>query len=86
MLKENHSKMSGLVYDKLEQAKYFSSPLFNNESAKLLLALRTRTVNGIKNYFRGLFTENMCPFSCDSTDTLQHLLECSVLRQQSVIM
>ena len=84
MLKENHSKMSGLVYDKLEQAKYLSSPLFNNGSAKLLLALRTRTVNGIKNDFRGMFTENKCPFSCDSIDTLQHLLECSVLRQQHV--
>ena len=58
--------------------------IFNNESAKLLLALRTRTVDGIKNDFRGIFTENKCPFSCDSTDTLQHLLECSVLRQQHV--
>ena len=41
-------------------------------------------MSGMKNDFRSMFTENKCPVSCDSTETLQHLLECSVLRQQHV--
>ena len=32
--------MNGLRYDKLEQAAYLSSPLFNTVSIKLLLALK----------------------------------------------
>ena len=80
-IKENHSKMNGLVYTKLEKASYLSSPLFNNENVKLLLALRTRTVKGIKNDFRGMYQDNLCPLSCDTPDTLQHLLECPVLQQ-----
>ena len=79
--KENHSKMNGLVYQQLKKEEYLSSPLFDSESVKLLLALRTRTVKGIKNDFRGMFPDNMCPLSCDIPDTLQHVLECVVLRQ-----
>ena len=79
--KEKHSKMNGLVYTKLEKASYLGSPLFNNENVKLLLALRTRTVKGIKNDFRGMYPDNLCPLSCDTPDTLQHVLECPVLQQ-----
>ena len=43
-----HSKMSGLVYKKLERAEYLRNPLFNSQGVKLLLALRTRTVTGIR--------------------------------------
>ena len=38
-LKEGHSKMDGLNYNKFEKAAYMSSPLFNSESVQLLLAL-----------------------------------------------
>ena len=82
--KEKHSKMSGLVYKKLEKAEYLGNPLFNSESVTLLLALRTRTVRGIKNDFRGMFPDNLCPLSCDSPDTLQHVLECVELQQRHV--
>ena len=80
-IKGNHSKMNGLRYDKLEQAAYLSSPMFNTESIRLLLALRTRTVRNIRNDFRGMFPDNQCPLSCDTDDTLQHVLECSVIRR-----
>ena len=46
-LKNTHSKMKNLKYAVFEKAAYLSSPLFNNDSRKLLLALRTRTVSGI---------------------------------------
>ena len=73
--------MNGLKYDKLELAAYLNSPMFNSDSIKLLIALRTRTVKSIRNDFRGMFPDNKCPLSCDNDDTLQHVLECSVLRR-----
>ena len=54
-LKQSHSKMDQLKYDKLEVQQYLTSPLFNNESRTLLLRLRTRKVNGIRADFRGLY-------------------------------
>ena len=80
-LKENHTKMNGLLYTKLEKAAYLGSPLFNIENEKLLLALRTRTVKGMKNDFRGMYADNLCALSCNTPDTLQHVLECSVIQQ-----
>ena len=82
--KENHSKMNGLIYEKLERSEYLCSPLFNSDNVKLLLALRTRTVKGIKNDFRGMFPDNLCPLSCNSPDTLRHVLECVILQQRHV--
>ena len=73
--------MDGLVYNKFEKAAYISSPLFQSESVQLLLALRTRTVREIKNDFRGMFSDVECPLDCGEDDTLQHITECSVLRQ-----
>ena len=81
MIKEGHSKMNGITYHKFEKATYLNSPIFNSESVKLLLALRTRTVEGIRNDLRGMHTSIECPLSCGEDDTLKNLLECSVLRQ-----
>ena len=78
-LKQGHSKMDGLKYEKFEKAAYMNSPLFNSESVALLLALRTRTVRGIKNDFRGMYPDIKCPLSCGEDDTLQHVLECSII-------
>ena len=72
--------MNGISYSKFEKSSYLNSPLFNSESSKLLLALRTRTVNGVKNDFRGLNTDIKCPLMCDKDDTLPHILECNVLK------
>ena len=78
-LKQGHSKMDGIKYEKFEKAAYMNSPLFNSESVALLLALRTRTVRGIENDFRGMFPVIKCPLSCGEDDTLQHVLECSTI-------
>ena len=59
--KNNHSKMSETNYKSLELQNYLKSPLFDSESAKMLFALKTRTVRGIKNDFRGMFNDNQCP-------------------------
>ena len=79
-LKQGHSKMDGIIYEKFEKASYMNSPLFNGENVALLLALRTRTVRGIKNDFRGMYPDIKCPLRCGEDDTLQHILECSVIK------
>ena len=77
--KNNHSKMSGTTYKSLELQNYMKSPLFDNESVTMLFALKTRTVRGIKNDFRGMFNDNQCPLGCGKYDTLQNVLVCPVL-------
>ena len=72
--------MTGISYTKFEKVQCMNSPLFNSESSKLLLALRTRTVNGIRSDFRGLFVDFKCPLKCGEDDKLQHILECAVLK------
>ena len=48
-MKEKHSKMDGLEYSKLELQEYMQSPLFTCEGTNMLVALRTRTVRGIRD-------------------------------------
>ena len=79
-IKQKHSKMSRIMYTKFEVSQYLSSPLFNTESRTLLLAMRTRTVNGIRCDFPGLYQDKQCPLYCGKDDTLDHIITCSVLR------
>ena len=78
--KQGHSKMNGLIYTHFEKSEYLNSPLFNTEGIKLLLALRTRTLRGIKNDFRGLYTDIKCPLKCGEDDLTKHILECRVVK------
>ena len=72
--------MQNLNYDKLELAKYIRSPLFDYEDVKLLLALRTRTVRGVKTDFKGMFVDTSCPLGCAHQDTIPNILTCPVIR------
>ena len=81
-LKDEHSKMKNLNYEKLELQPYLSSPIFNEESSNLIFRLRTRTVSGIKNDFRGVYNEISCPLNCGDNDTLENLLTCKVILSQ----
>ena len=76
-----HSKMKNLSYKKFEMSQYLSSPLFNRSSRNLLLALRTRTVRGIKSDFPGIYRDKICPVGCGENDTIQNILTCKVLQQ-----
>ena len=76
-MKQTHSKMEYLKYDRFEMSEYLKSPKFNTEDISLLLALRTRTVRGVRNDFGGLYPDKMCP----DLDTLQNILTCSVIKQ-----
>ena len=79
--KLNHSKMSDINYSKLELQNYLHCPLFGSEEAQMLFALRTRTVRGVKNDFRGMFQDVMCPVGCGNNDTLKNILTCTVLHK-----
>ena len=81
-LKQKHSKLSKISYKKFEISKYLSSPLFNTESRALLLALRTRTVSGVKCDFPGLYQDRLCPLGCGEEDTLKNIITCSALKSQ----
>ena len=81
-LKNTHSKMKNIIYNTFEEAAYLSSPLFNNESRKLLLALRTRTVPGIRTDYGALYADKMCPLGCGEEDTLPNILSCRILKER----
>ena len=78
-IKENHSKMNQLSYSKLQIQEYLKNPLFDSESMAMLTALRTRTVRGVRNDFRGMYSNTECPLGCGNSDTIQHILACSAL-------
>ena len=72
--------MQLLSYETYQLQEYLHSPLFNNESRNLLFRLRTRTVNGIRCDFKGMYTDTSCPVGCGQSDTLQHIITCVVLK------
>ena len=79
-VKQKHSKMKKISYKKFELSKYLSSPLFNTESRALLLALRKRTVSGVRTDFPGLYQDRLCPVGCGDEDKLENIMICSVLQ------
>ena len=83
LMSNKTSKTSKLNYKKLELQQYLKSPSFSEKESNLLLALRTRTVRGIRADFPGMFTTRECPMQgCMEEDTLPHLLTCTVLLSQ----
>ena len=73
--------MKNLIYDKFDMSQYLRSPLFDRNSRCLLLALRTRTVRGVKSGFPGIYRDKLCPVGCGENDTIPNILTCKVLRQ-----
>ena len=80
-LQQNHSKAKKINYNKLELAQYMNSPVFSNDNTKLLLALRTRTVNGIRSDFSGMYSTLSCPLCGDHPDTLPNVLICNIMKK-----
>ena len=77
---QKHSKAQKIQYEKLEISNYMNSLIFTSENTKLLLALRTRTVNGIRTDFKSMFSTLLCPLCDVHLDTLPNLLQCDLLR------
>ena len=52
------------------------------EQSSLLLALRTRTVRGIRTDYGDLYLDKGCPLpGCPEADSLPHTLTCRVLQE-----
>ena len=80
MQKQDKSKMVDMKYHKMEMASYLQSPMFNQEQASLLLALRTRTVRGVRTDFGDMFMDKLCPLQCGDQYTLENILKYEVLK------
>ena len=76
-------KMNNIKYNKLTTMRYLKRPLFNQDESSLLLRLRTRCVNSIRNDFGGMYFDKNCPvnINCNTLDTLQHLLVCQTVQE-----
>ena len=81
-IQKRHSKVKTIEYESLSLSGYLQSPLFDSESAKTLLALRTRTVKGIRHDFSGMYADLTCPLGCGDEDTLPNVLACIVLKDK----
>ena len=74
------TKMKDLKYNTLKPMPYLTSSRFTQKQASLLLALRTRTVRGIRADFGQMYPNQICPLDgCNHLDTLSGLLTCPVL-------
>ena len=72
-LKESHSKVRSIEYNKLETQRYLTSPIFSNED----VALRSRALNckaNFKNKYKE--TDTLCPLCSREEDTQQHMMVC----------
>ena len=78
-MKKKHSKMQLINYKTFKLQDYLCSPVFNNESRELLFRLRTRTINGIRSDFKGIYSDTRCPVGCGQVDSIPHILSCTVL-------
>lgn len=81
-LKEQHSKLDDLNFEKLECAQYLIDPRISKREAKLLFRLRTKMFN-VKSNYQGKYLYNMtCNLCRSATCDQPHLMQCSVLRQE----
>jgi hypothetical protein len=78
-IKETKTKMDNLSYlDSFSPQPYLD--ILTRKQSSLLMALRTRTVRGIRTDFGDLFPSKQCPLpGCLEPDSLSHTLVCQVL-------
>ena len=75
--------MDDIEYGSFTLQQYLDSPQFSAEEVSLLLAIRTRTVRGIRSDFGAMFPDKRCPMpGCEEQDSLSHALVCGVLRDE----
>ena len=78
-IKETKTKMNNISYTNSYQTQPYLKEL-TREKSSLLLALRTRSVRGIRSDFGDMFPCKDCPLAgCSQPDSLPHTLACQVL-------
>ena len=81
-LKQGHKKVEYNQYsDILKPQSYITDKEITNTQCKLLFALRSHTVRGIRYNFRQLHSQDLlCPICERFGDTQDHVLDCQVLQ------
>ena len=80
VIKETKSKMENILHLNSFNPQPYILRLPRDQSS-LLLALRTRTVRGIRSNFGNMFLDKKCPLpGCSALDSLPHTLACRVLQ------
>ena len=74
--KNKLSKVSGLMYDKLDMQQYLLDEDFPTRLKQQAFKWRTRMIKVGWNYGK----KGKCPICSDSDDTQSHLLECNALK------
>ena len=78
-IKETKSKMENILYLSSFNPQPYILRLPKDQSS-LLLALRTRTIRGIRSDYGDMFLDKKCPLpGCSEPDSLPHTLRCRVL-------
>ena len=72
--------MQQIKYEDLTLQPYLKSEIFRPKIAKILTALRSKCVQGIKHNFPNQFKNcKKCPLQCDEQDTQEHVIVCAKL-------
>ena len=78
-IKNTKSKMDDISYTNIFQTQPYLTMLTRKQSS-LLMALRTRTIWGIRSEFGNMYPNKECPLQgCSEPDSLPHALVCQVL-------
>ena len=81
----NHKKVKHITYKTLEIQPYLKSPIFTQYEVKILTALRSHCLKGIKMNFKKMHkVSTNCPLKCETEeaqaeDTQEHLINCKKL-------
>ena len=80
LLQAQHSKVRDIPYKDLSLQKYLKCSDFSRDDCKILTALRSHSVQGIKANFSSVHKNDMsCPLKCEGStheDSQIHLMSC----------
>ena len=81
-IKSTHTKVQDNFYANLDSPQeYLTSKLFTNQQCFLIFAMKSRTLRGVKNNFRNMYSDNtLCPLCERFIDTQEHIILCQVLQ------
>ena len=79
-VKDTKSKMDNISYVSSFLPQSYMMTM-TRDQASLMLALRTRTLRGIRTDFGNMYVDTQCPLpGCQEQDAISHLLTCAVLQ------
>lgn len=86
-LKDSHSKVKHIVYEKFEMQKYLKSDALSNYEAKFAFHSRCRMLQVRTNYSQS-YKEHFCPICQNKNfkDTQSHLLHCEQLKSVNIVV